>query len=396
MKSPSAVREVCLLSCIPFVSFHSLTASGASSSDILEWIDAFYSKSGAFQRNHTVDRPFQEKVWSWLTRHPEVSVGANKQGNHLSLSDIDAAPNNADDPASPRVFVSQERTWLAITGHEPDESKVLPTEFTLLSVIASAKSNGIIQPELVKLSGQDKRSVPKRTDMLHKKGYIRKSAIQIKGARTSLCTLSKFLKDKAPHQRDDEASAVHRPGEIVDFGVFFTQLFGVLREHKLISRIDLKKVLGYTDTWRSGVLSRALRKFERIGVVKRVRALSQYAETRKAFHPCVLLVRDPTERDFELFHEYGQNLLTGLRQENQEGLEEENDDVEPEDTMREPMSLANMEAAGVARREGDVEESGRTLPTWTPDRSIHNQVFDTIDREGTLGLNSHVRIRRVL
>lgn len=327
-----------------------------------------------------------------MTRNPEVSVGTDKQGNHLSLSDVEhlAASDHPTDPASWRVFVSQERTWLAITGHEPDESKVFPTEFTLLSVIASAKSNGIIQPELVKLSGQDKRSVPRRTDVLQKKGYIIKSAIQIKGTRTSLCTLRKFLGDK-PASQPGDATDESQSGEIIDLGLFLTQLFDVLREYKLIFRNDLKKVMGCTGAWRWGVLSRALRKFERIGVLKRVRALSQYADTTKSFHPCIMLVRDPSERDLELFHEYGQNLLAGLKQENRERLEEVNDDLEPDDTMQEPVSLANMEIEGDAKREGNVEEAGRHLPTWTPDRNIHNQIFETVDRKGTLGLTSHVR-----
>lgn len=362
---------------------------------MLAFIDTFYSKSNTSQRNHAVDRPFQEKVWSWLTRNPEVSVGRDKQGNHLSLTDVELAysDDGQSSRAGPlRLFVSKERTWRAVTGHEPDETRVLPTEFALLSVIASAKSNGIIQPELSKITGQDKRSVPKRTDKLHENGYIVKSSIHIKGTRTSLCTLSKFFRDKTPRQTGEaparqETDDMTQVGEYINFDVFLRQLFDVLKEYRLISRSDLKKMLGFTDVWRWRVLSRALRKLEHIGVLKRVRAQSQYSSTKKSFYSCVMLVREPSARDLELFNEYGQNLVASLK-ENHDRLEVDNDDFDQGDT-----AALDLGPEGAVKRESDVVETGRPLPVWTPDRSFHNQVFDTIDRERTLGLTSNNILR---
>lgn len=373
----------------------------------MAFIDTFYSKSNNSQRNHAVDRLFQEKVWSWLTRNPEVSVGRDRQGNHLSLADVEltytTASNQSDTKsefldggekprAIPlRLFVSEERTWRAITGHEPDETKVLPTEFALLSVIASTKSSGIIQPELVKISGQDKRSVPKRTNMLQKKGYIIKTPIHIRGTRTSLCTLSKFFHDKAPRQTGETAADhttddMTQADEYIDFGAFLTQMFSILREYRLISRSDLKRMLGFTDAWRMRILSRALRKLERIGVLKRVRAMSQYSGTKKSFYSCVMLVRDPSPRDFDLFNEYGENLVASLK-ESRERLDVDNDDFDQDDT-----AALDMEPEAVVKRESDVVDTGRPLPTWTPDRCFHNQVFHTIDRE-RLGLTSNDILR---
>jgi hypothetical protein len=96
---------------------------------------------------------------------------------------------------SPRLFTSQNQTWIAITGHPIDLNKVPGSEFVLLSIIATSGPRGISQPELQKLSGQDKRSVPARTESLHKKGYIDKRPIQWGKARTSLCTHKMYLKD---------------------------------------------------------------------------------------------------------------------------------------------------------------------------------------------------------
>ncbi|KAL5335401.1 hypothetical protein BJX70DRAFT_410546 [Aspergillus crustosus] len=352
---------------------------GASPADILSFIDVFYAKStdADSNRNHVVDRRFQEKVWQWLARNPEVSIGEDRESNGLSLDDAEA---HGGSPV--RVFVSEERTWLAITGHEPDETKVLPMEFVLLSIIASRQAKGISQPELIKLSGQDKRSVPKRTDVLQRKGYIEKRAIQMKAARTSLCTLRKFLQPENNATVASIAESSEAPADavkMIDFKSFTDKLFQILREYQIISRSDLKDLLGFNDRWRWKILSRALRKFERIGVLKRVRALSQYAETQKKYHPCVMLVREPSERDIEMFHDFSRNIYSNMEQ---GGDAEFDDDVEADDRGGEPSSTEKVHAPG---REEDVEFSGRILPLWSPDRIIHNQLFDVVDRTGTTG-----------
>jgi transcription factor C subunit 3 len=262
-------------------------------------------------------------------------------------------------------------------------------EFALLSIIASRQSSGISQPELIKLSGQDKRSVPKRTDVLQRKGYIEKRAIQMKAARTSLCTLRKFL--KPDHHATEGPTAESTPTgtdavTMIDFRSFTDKLFRILREYQIISRSDLKDVLGFNDRWRWKVLSRALRKFERIGVLKRVRALSQYAETQRKYHPCVMLVREPSERDIELFHDFSRNIYSNMEQ---SGDAEFDDDAEADDRGGEPSSTEKVHAVG---REEDVEVSGRILPLWSPDRSIHNQLFEVVDRTGTTGCANSVSI----
>ncbi|KAL4761024.1 putative TFIIIC transcription initiation factor complex subunits Tfc3 [Aspergillus foveolatus] len=355
---------------------------GASTADILSFINLFYAKCAKDGSGHApvVDRRFQEKVWQWLTKNPEVSVGKDREGNGLSLEQAErrqqASGNTEEKPLN--VFVSLERTWLAITGHEPDDTKVLPMEFALLSIIASRKSSGISQPDLIKLSGQDKRSVPKRTDVLQQKGYIEKRAIQLKGARTSLCTLRKFISQdagKSAAGTSDGPNAV----KMIDFNSFTDTLFGILREHKIISRNDLKRVLGFNDHWHWKVLSRALRKFERIGVVKRVKAMSQYAKTMKKYHPCVMLVREPTAKDIELFHDFSIHMYSDIKQNDEAEFE---DDAEAEEATGEAPAVGDIRAM---EGEQGVEASGRVLPLWSPDRVIHNQLFEVVDRAGTMG-----------
>jgi hypothetical protein len=95
--------------------------------------------------------------------------------------------------AMPRLHASQNRVWQALTGHSIDLKKVPNMEFILLSIIAAHGPEGVTQPELARISGQDKRSVPHRTGELARKGYIIKSTVQANGSRTSLCVHIKFL-----------------------------------------------------------------------------------------------------------------------------------------------------------------------------------------------------------
>jgi transcription factor C subunit 3 len=95
--------------------------------------------------------------------------------------------------AGPRLYASQNRIWQALTGHSIDLKKVPSMEFILLSLIASRGVNGITQPDLTVMSGQDKRSVPHRTDELSRKGYIQKMPVQAGKMRTSLCVHKKFV-----------------------------------------------------------------------------------------------------------------------------------------------------------------------------------------------------------
>jgi len=312
-------------------------------------------------------------------------VGKSREGNGLTLEEAERRQLGMKDAEEKPInmFVSEERTWLAITGHGPDDTKVLPMEFALLSIVASHKFSGIAQPELIKLSGQDKRSVPKRTDVLQRKGYIEKRAIQMNAPRTSLCTLRKFLSPEnvaagAPESGADAAS------KMIDFNAFTNRLFEILREHKVIARNDLKELLGFDDHWRWRVLSRALRKFERIGVVRRVRALSQYAHTVKKYHPCVMLVREPTEKDIDAFHDFSLHMYSDMEQGGDAGFD---DDAEAEDASGEPSTAGNVRSM---EREEDVEVSGRVIPLWSPDRIIHNQLFEVIDRTGTMGCTNFV------
>ncbi|KAJ5166011.1 hypothetical protein N7492_006307 [Penicillium capsulatum] len=364
---------------------------GAALSEVLQAVEDFYRPSPEDEtaRRQTVDHRFKAKVWLWLTRHPEVSVGNDSEWNHLSLDDVlklnrrgsvssetlEQTEASNEDPSSPiRIFVSRERTWYAIAGHEPDETKVPASEFELLSIIASRKSRGIPQTELVRLSGQDKRSVPKRTDSLQKKGYIQKRPVQVKSARTSLCTLGKFVKSL----RDPNATAKVPAADTIDFQAFTKEIFEILRKHNgIIARNDMKRLLGFEDRWRWRILSRALRKLERIGVTKRVKAASQYEK----LHPCVMLIREPTEKDIESFTEFSRESF---------GAVDDQGDLDEDMDLDANQRTTSVDSGAVQTTEQRIVDTSRTVPSWNPDRNIHNQVFDIIDNAGEEGITNIV------
>ena len=95
-----------------------------------------------------------------------------------------------------RLYTSESRIWQTITGHEPDFTRIPSLDFVCLSIIAACGPKGIAQNDLIRISGQDKRSLPMRTDRLQKGGYIIKRPVSIVHNKvimhTSLLTLKRF------------------------------------------------------------------------------------------------------------------------------------------------------------------------------------------------------------
>ena len=107
-----------------------------------------------------------------------------------------------------RLYASKNRMWHAVAGHGPDSNRVKSLDFICLSIVAASGPKGIIQHDLVKISGQDKRSLPARTDRLHKDGYVEKKQVSVqlfnptRVLHTSKCTLKRFVNDVS-HQKQN-------------------------------------------------------------------------------------------------------------------------------------------------------------------------------------------------
>jgi hypothetical protein len=181
---------------------------GAASNDFKRFVKNFYDKaddgSATSNKKALVDQRLFNKVWRWLIRHPDIFIGKDGSRKDISLGDFEASEAEAarsgddDSRANVRLFASEERTWYCLTGHGIDTKRVPQMEFELLSIIAFNGKDGILQPDLVRASGQDKRSVPKRTDNLCQKGLITKDGAMGGHTRTTRLTLKKFVSKGTP------------------------------------------------------------------------------------------------------------------------------------------------------------------------------------------------------
>lgn len=148
-----------------------------------------------------------------------------------------------------RIYTSESRMWHALTGHGPDIKRIPPMQFACLSIIATRRQQGILQTELTKISDQDKRSVPHRTDLLAKHGYIEKRVILSNKTRTSILYAKRFAPKSAFIPQVSLAGQTaaeenqNRGGNMVDYLSLFDNVTKFLKEPKIMPLIDLKKKL---------------------------------------------------------------------------------------------------------------------------------------------------------
>lgn len=357
------------------------------------------SSTGA--ANVTVDRQLLAKVWSWLGRHPDISIGDNGRYNTTPLAQIEAefpnyldvgAPDKVNDDDSqqgvatprrqttqkksrasqgPRIYLNEERLYAIICGHPPDSSRVPRLEFELLSYIAATKSRGILQGELVKLSGQDKRSVPKRTDALHRKGYIVKETVFHRGNRTSRLRLKKFIKEDA----SDNEEPPQRGSTVQDV---VRRIFDVLPRQNLTSQKDLAQELCLGSPAEFAVLQKTIRRLEILKCVKRVRTAIGPSATSHDLELYVQLLRHPESEDLQNFNTETLSL----------------DQTVAELSLAfDPQDPASTSFPQLPILEESVEPSrGLYRPArWNPDRLMPNILIDTVYCASSGGLTNIVR-----
>jgi hypothetical protein len=162
------------------------------------------------------------------------------------------SPIPAEPATSFRMHATEDRVWKAIAGHGIDFKKLPILQFECLQVICSAGKRGIIQPDLTTITGQDKRSTPKRTDELAEKGYIEKRVVNVKGLRTSLCTHKRYIVPKKKKAKSSESEAAEALAESskdvfvegrLNIDNLITYLFELLKNIRIISQMDLRTKL---------------------------------------------------------------------------------------------------------------------------------------------------------
>ena len=257
---------------------------------------------------------------------------SEKPENNQSM-DVTASPtaNTVTEPKAgikcprfrPRIHVAQDKLWETIAGHGMDHSRLPRSLWDALLGIASSKDQGILQGDLGRLVNQDKRSLPKRTDVLASRGYIVKRATLSKGFKTSKMWLKQFAPEipRLPVGTDhssDSGLTLSREvlienmdpvpwhdrwtGDSIDFVAFARTLMAIIKEWRVLRMTDLKtKMAVHKKRWHMRVMARSCRFLASRGCIKYVAARKEH----RLFKDCVKFVRDLGSEDWRIFLETG-------------------------------------------------------------------------------------------
>jgi hypothetical protein len=418
--------------CSSLASFCADPSIGATSNDFKRFVSKFYGPIQAatnLASDSVVDRPLLETVWRWLTAHPEVSVGEDREGNALSLSEfediehrnagqprhVDSDADAAADDIQPsdglesnmnnseplRMFTSNVRRWQTITGHAPDITLVAPAEFKALCFIAAAGEDGILQPDLIKASGQDKRSLPQRTDRLASNGYIEKRPYYIKNMKTSLLKHRKFCrsaKNESLQGYQPTRKDIFTPGGF-DFDNLVTFLVNILESEGPVTLGSLHASLGIETgtTWEYRCLRRGLEKLDAAGIISRFSARRQtLTQSGQSYYVrCIKLNRIPTDEDRRTAHTISRAQLEEFRLR----LEKEYKSNEELNESRDTYHDQHLESPIALQDVGDILEAEGleqafqpdAFSSLDPDEPFPNAVFRAVDCSGAKGISTIVR-----
>jgi hypothetical protein len=373
--------------------FYASQKAAKNSQQIAEDEDSLLFSESPPDSGPIIDDNFVELVWRWVSRNPEVTVTGQYQPNAAVANstadndeDVTSAGSKLDGYRKQRLCTGEDRVWYAIAGHGIDYKRIPFLEFQALSVIAAQGTKGVLQPDVTRLTGQDKRSLPKRTDNLAKNGYIVKTTVIARGTKTSLLKLKKFAGER--EVPDDDGAA---PGTtIIQYNLWFDEMMRLLRENgNIMAFEDIRIGLGINKKrFETRALHRCVRRLAKVGSLRKVTArveppASQPDADMKSVRSLQLL-RDPTEIDRVAFmrSDWQRSKLLDSAQIAQfaalGAAEDDEDDIDEDE--------AN---AGV---DGEGEDVRRILkrspPLWNPDLPFPNYLYNRIKEAGIAGTSS--------
>lgn len=343
-------------------------------------------------------------------------MGRNKEGNALSLDQIEAReakqlqlsqnqpPESqrsavgkqkaVDRPKPLRIWTTRDRVWKMLTGHGVDFKRIPPMEFTALSFIAAAGQKGILQPDLIHTTGQDKRSLPKRTDNLAKNGYIEKKTVMLKSQKTSLLRLARFV--------TTETSEVFNNGRLV-LDNFLHKLCEWVKEGDSISLSELEEKLNCAaPCWQKTMLWRALERLDIIGVIERFHRPT-LLPTKKDPHKSTSTLRKPkfirlkstpTEEHKRRYYKITGKDRDVFRQRlEMQDAEAKNEHAEYGKDDEDYTSVESAEAApdlSLVPNSVGQSERGQAALQWDPDLPYTNNVVNVLKQGDSGGMSTMV------
>ncbi|KAF3914824.1 hypothetical protein ABW20_dc0103553 [Dactylellina cionopaga] len=363
-----------------------------------------------------LDVSLRSNIWNAIRQDQDISIGINDEGKNLSFDDAEAGrdaksqPHEKGKPAEWRLFASERLQWRRIAGHDIDTVRLFPTLWQLLKIIAMNKEDGILQPQLTTLSGQDARSVGPRTKDLAGKGYIMKIPVIANKMRTSKLILKRFYKEameKRRTQKKKRLATIKKhaktgkklPKELLeeplDIEEVISGIFKLLKsaKNKVMLIEDLKFRLNCTSTRsRRKACRRIMGKLEVMGCIQKIRAMgSENMHAKKfdmgpvdeedlanlkntRFAKCVKFVRDLRPLEW-------QEAVRGVRptatQEEGE-FDEVDSDEEQDDGYRVTRTAPPVRV---------IDGRRVTIPLWRRTHLMHT-IYDQIFASGMEGIRS--------
>ncbi|KAI9896239.1 hypothetical protein N3K66_008411 [Trichothecium roseum] len=222
------------------------------------------------------------------------------------------------------------------------------------------------------MCNQDKRSVPKRTDALHKKGYIQKRTILSRSTKTSKIWITSLAPVEVKDTEITDESEPNRPaiafshqvlagnmepvpwsdrwtGKDIDYITLGSTIVAIAKTWGVIRICDLKMKLGIIKMrWQMKVFSRTCRFLNHRGIIQYVAAELD----GRVFKDCVRFSRELNEQDWVSYHQAGKRQDSWARDANEEG-----------DTM----DAAEQTTLGTVIR---------SLSPWNYDQALPNYVIE--------------------
>lgn len=318
---------------------------------------------------------------------PAAEVDNNKGSSSKSSSMGKKLPK-----FRPRIFVDEETSWKSLTGHGIDFKRVPNLEWKCLIGIGAAREEGILQPDLTKLTRQDKRSVPKRADALANKGYIAKRTVLSRGIKTSRLWLVKFAPplptftglmnlSKEFLTRDVKKVPWSRSwlGDSIDFVSFGQTLEAIVRAWKTIRIKELKCKLGVLGMrWQMKVMSRQLRRFVAMGSMNYTAA--SFDGGRHVYKDCIQFIRPITEDEWKVI------LATGKKG-SKSSSQTQKGKGKTKGKKGKKAPIATGPALEVVTKQ-DMRSRVALTTGWTPEKPLINTVFEFVKGGGSVGYSN--------
>lgn len=347
----------------------------------------------------TVDDNLLDSALEWLCKHRDVDIKPVKESQAVNGSQNRLQSNFSLNSklAGKRMSTSEDKVWQAIAGHGIDHKRIPQREFEILSVVAAHGPMGILQPHVTQATGQDKRSVPRRTDMLAEKGYIIKENVVGAGAKTSNLKLKRYANEQPVRSTGSLGSHLGSSstnGTVIYYDAWFNKTIQLLKENNNIVAVnDLRLHLGMSPRkWEMKILRRCIRRITESGCIRCISAKLHDAEGNPLTYPAsgkeqkaqsIQLLREPTEYD---------RIKWTHSDPRANKLSDTLSDDEDMDGIEEVDAAASGEEGELMEIEGDPDDldllKDRIPPQWTPDIPLVNLVYDLVKEAGPAGISS--------